>query len=133
MPQGLAQIRRVAIIAALALSGLAAGMAVPSLAACVANAVPIEQMGTASAALQVCTQIGVVSGIQVMESVEVARAHAGIVGSFHDSYLVAALAALVTTGVAGMVRSTARRGELVVPAAGEVVTAPAVAPEPSLG
>lgn len=124
----------VLVVVALGLSGLANGVASPSLAACVANSVPVEQMGTASAGLQVFSQVGVVAGIQVMETVEVAQAHSGLVASFHDAYLVGALVAVLGVGCAAMVRSAVRRrGAPVVTAADEVLEALAIAPEPSLG
>ena len=79
---------------ALALSGLGMGVATPSISASVANAVEIERMGAASAAMQMAGQIGSVAGIQIMETVQVARQHAaGVVGSFSSAYLVGAPAA----------------------------------------
>jgi MFS family permease len=97
----------VIVVLALGLSGLANGVAAPSLAASVANSVDVEQMGTASAGLQVFSQVGVICGIQLMETVEVAREHAGLVGSFHDAYLVGSLVAVGGVVCASLVRSAA--------------------------
>jgi EmrB/QacA subfamily drug resistance transporter len=84
----------VVIVLALALSGMGMGVAAPSLSASLANAVELVRMGTASAALQMTGQVGAVAGIQLMETVQVARQHtAGVVGSFSQAYLVGAFAA----------------------------------------
>jgi EmrB/QacA subfamily drug resistance transporter len=90
------------VVVALALSGLGMGVSAPSLSASLANAVELTRMGTASAAMQMTGQVGAVAGIQLMETVQVARQHtAGVVGSFSDAYLVGALAA--TIGLAAAV------------------------------
>jgi EmrB/QacA subfamily drug resistance transporter len=82
------------IVVALALSGMGMGVATPSMSASVANVVEISRMGAASAAMQMAGQVGQVAGIQIMETVQVARqATEGVVGSFSSAYLVGALAA----------------------------------------
>lgn len=79
------------IIGALALSGIGMGMASPSISSSVANSVDEEQLGIASAAQQLMTQVGVVSGIQLMSTIQASReGTAGVVGSFRASYLVGA-------------------------------------------
>jgi EmrB/QacA subfamily drug resistance transporter len=89
------------IVVALGVSGLAQGLAQPSLSALVAGAVEPGRLGSASATMQVASQVGVVTGIQVMETVQVSRlATAGLVGSYHAAYLVGALVALVAVGTA---------------------------------
>ncbi|MGI8491642.1 MAG: MFS transporter [Acidimicrobiales bacterium] len=99
------------ITIALGLSGLAMGVAGPSLAASVANSVEVAQMGTGSAGLQVANQVGQVAGIQLMETVQAAREHsAGIVGSFQFAYLAGGAAAVVAVAAALWVRSAPRRG-----------------------
>jgi len=98
------------VIGALALSGLGNGIGSPSISASVANSVEIEHMGSASAALQLASQVGVVAGIQIMETVQVARQEsAGVLGSFHDAYLVAAGAAALGILASAFIRRTARR------------------------
>ena len=93
------------VVVALALSGLGMGVATPSISASVANAVELSRMGAASAAMQMAGQIGSVAGIQIMETVQVARQHAaGVVGSFSSAYLVGALAAGLGLGAAAFIR-----------------------------
>jgi EmrB/QacA subfamily drug resistance transporter len=95
------------IVIALALSGVGMGVAAPSLSASLANAVDLARMGTASAALQMMGQVGAVAGIQLMETVQVARqATSGVVGSFADAYLVGAVAAGVALVAAACIRSS---------------------------
>ena len=82
------------VVIALALSGMGMGVAAPVLSASLANAVELARMGTASAAMQMTGQVGAVAGIQIMETVQVARQHAaGVVGSFSAAYVVGAVAA----------------------------------------
>ncbi|HET6811888.1 MAG TPA: MFS transporter [Acidimicrobiales bacterium] len=77
------------VILALALSGVGMGVASPSVAAAVANSVDEDSLGVASASQQLMAQVGVVAGIQVMQTIQASRqAAAGLVGSFHDAYLV---------------------------------------------
>ncbi len=93
------------IVIALALSGMGLGIAAPSLSASVANAVEISRMGAASAAMQMAGQVGQVAGIQIMETVQVARQHsAGIVGSFSSAYVVGAVAAVLGLVAAAFIR-----------------------------
>ena len=93
------------IIVALGASGLANGVAAPSISALIAGAVDTRRLGSASAAMQVASQVGVVAGIQVMETVQAGRqAAAGLVGSFHDAYFVGAGMALTAVVVALMIQ-----------------------------
>ena len=95
----------IVIIVALALSGLGNGIAAPSISASVANAVELEDMGSASAALQLASQVGVVAGIQIMETVQVARqGSVGVLASFHEAYVVAGCAALLGVVSAAFLR-----------------------------
>jgi EmrB/QacA subfamily drug resistance transporter len=100
------------IIAALGASGLANGIAAPTLSAMVANAVDVGQMGSASGGMQVASQMGIVTGIQVMETVQVAHQHsAGLVGSYQDAYLLGAAVAVVAVGSALVIQPLRRRRE----------------------
>jgi MFS family permease len=73
------------------MSGVGLGMAQPSISSSVANSVDEESLGIASAAQQLCTQVGVVSGIQLMSTIQASREHTdGLVGSFRAAYLVGA-------------------------------------------
>jgi len=98
------------VLVALALSGVGLGLSSPSTAAAVANSVDEANLGVASAAQQLVAQVGVVAGIQVMQTVQAARqSSAGLVGSFHDSYVVGALVSVLAVvcglGMAGRRRS----------------------------
>jgi EmrB/QacA subfamily drug resistance transporter len=100
----------VLVVLALAVSGLGNGVAMPSISASVANAVEVERMGSASAGLQVANQVGVVAGIQLMETVQAGREGAvGLVASFHASYAVAAAVATGAVVAALGIRSLARQ------------------------
>ena len=100
----------VLIVVALGASGLANGLAAPSMAAMVAGAVDTNRLGSASATMQVASQVGVVAGIQVMETVQVARQHsAGLVGSYHSSYLVGAAVAMLAVVTSFLIRPARRR------------------------
>lgn len=101
------------VMAALVLSGIGLGVATPSLASSVANSVDEADLGVASAAQQLLTQVGVVAGIQLMQTVQVSR------GSFSDAYLLGGVAALVAVACAAFVQS-ARRDEGARPGALEV-------------
>jgi EmrB/QacA subfamily drug resistance transporter len=93
------------VVIALALSGMGMGVAAPSLSASVANAVELSRMGAASAAMQMTGQVGQVAGIQIMETVQVARQHtAGVVGSFSSAYVVGAIVAGVGVLAAAFIR-----------------------------
>lgn len=110
------------VIAALGLSGLGMGVCTPSLSASVANAVEIERMGAASAALQLASQVGQVAGIQIMETVQVAREHSsGLTGSFSSAYLVAGGVAGLGIVASTFVRRASRHDS------------PLLAPEPMIG
>jgi EmrB/QacA subfamily drug resistance transporter len=99
----------VAIIGALMLSGVGLGISSPSIAASVGNAVKESDLGIASAAQQVMMQVGTVAGIQLMVTVQAARQRsAGLVGSFHDAYLLGAGVALVAVVCSCFLRSYQR-------------------------
>ena len=97
------------IVVALALSGVGLGVSSPSVAASVGNAVADDDLGIASAASQIMTQVGIVAGIQLMVTVQASRAGAaGLVGSFSDAYLVGAGVGLLGVLCALFVRSAER-------------------------
>ncbi|MEY2475137.1 MAG: hypothetical protein QOG87_452 [Actinomycetota bacterium] len=98
-----------AIIGALILSGIGLGVSSPSVAASVGNAVEEKDLGIASAAQQVMTQVGVVAGIQLMVTIQASRqAESGLVGSFHDAYLFGAGVAFLGVVCACFLRSYQR-------------------------
>ena len=95
------------IIVALGASGLANGISMPPISAMVANAVEVRHMGSASAGLQVANQVGVVAGIQLMETVQASREHlAGVVGSFQEAYVAGALVTLVAVAATLLIRTS---------------------------
>jgi EmrB/QacA subfamily drug resistance transporter len=100
------------IILALALSGVGLGVASPSIAASVANAVDTKDLGIASATQQLMTQVGSAAGIQILETVQASRQHSdGLLASFSDAYLVGAIACLLAVVcAAGMRRDPRREG-----------------------
>ncbi|MBV9659700.1 MAG: MFS transporter [Acidimicrobiales bacterium] len=107
----------VLIVVALAASGLANGVSTPAVSAMVAATVEPNRMGSASGAVQVASQMGVVTGIQVMETIQVARHHTvGVVQSYQDAYLVGAVFTVVAVVAAWMIRSARRPVPAVVPA-----------------
>jgi hypothetical protein len=86
------------------------GVATPSVAASVANAVDDEDLGVASAAQQLMAQVGIVAGIQVMATIQVsAEASVGLVGSFRQAYLVGALVSLGAVVCGAFVRRHQRQ------------------------
>jgi EmrB/QacA subfamily drug resistance transporter len=100
-----------AVMGALALAGVGLGVSSPSMAASVANAVDEEHLGIAGAAQQLLTQVGIVAGIQLAETVQATREHTvGVVASYHDAYLMAGAACMLGLVCALFVRS-AERGE----------------------
>ena len=97
------------IVAALVLSGLGLGMAQPSISSSIANSVEEESLGIASAAQQLMTQVGVVAGIQLMQTIQTSRQRsAGLVPSFSDAYLLGAAVSALAVICALFVRSATR-------------------------
>ena len=96
------------VIGALALSGIGLGSSSPSMAATLANAVDEADLGVAGAAQQMMTQIGVVAGIQLMQTVQVSReSSVGLVGSYQSAYWLGAVVCLLGVITASFVqRST---------------------------
>jgi EmrB/QacA subfamily drug resistance transporter len=106
----------IAIVGALMLSGIGLGISSPSIAASVGNAVDEHDLGIASAAQQVMMQVGTVAGIQLMVTVQAARRSAsGLVGSFHDAYLMGAAVALLAVFCSLFLRSYERRDATTAP------------------
>jgi MFS family permease len=98
------------VVGALALSGVGMGIATPAMNATVANAVDPSDLGVASAAAQLMAQIGTVSGIQLMQTVQVARESAdGLAGSYHAAYLLGAVVAALAFVTSRFVHSAPAR------------------------
>jgi MFS family permease len=97
------------IVVVLALAGLGMGIASPSMAASVANAVPEHDLGIAGASQQLISQVGLVAGIQIVSTVQAStESSAGLVPSFGWAYLTAAAAAVIAVACATFVRSADR-------------------------
>jgi EmrB/QacA subfamily drug resistance transporter len=90
------------VIGALALSGVGLGISSPSVAASVGNAVDEADLGIASAAQQLLSQVGLVAGIQIMSTVQASR------DSFADAYWVGAAVCCIALVCAFWVRSADR-------------------------
>ncbi|MEJ5256351.1 MAG: MFS transporter [Acidimicrobiales bacterium] len=100
------------IVGALVLSGVGMGTCAPAMAAAVANAVDEQDLGVVAAAQQMVAQVGVVAGIQILQTVQVAREPvSGLVGSYHAAFITGAVAAALGVVAALFVRSTHRDGE----------------------
>ena len=102
------------IIGALALSGIGLGCSSPALAASIANAVDERDLGVAGAFQQMMTQLGVVVGIQVMQTVSVVREptpSARWAPTARPTWSAAFVAALGLAARAVFVRSSPRRAE----------------------
>ena len=97
------------IVGSLALSGVGLGCSSPALAASIANAVDERDLGVAGAFQQMMTQLGVVLGIQLMQTVSVVRRDAvGEVAAYGEAYLLAAAVAGLGVLCALFVRSSRR-------------------------
>lgn len=100
------------IVGALALSGIGLGCSSPALSASIANAVDERDLGVAGAFQQMMTQLGVVVGIQVMQTVAVVReASSGEVGAYGEAYLVGGAVAFLGLLTSFFVRSSRWRVE----------------------
>ena len=120
------------IIVALGASGLANGVSMPPISAMVANAVDVRHMGSASGGLQVANQVGVVAGIQLMETVQASREHlAGVVGSFQEAYVAGAVVTLIAVAATLFIRPMRRRQSTAGINAVAGFTDPAVADAPA--
>jgi hypothetical protein len=97
------------IMGALGLAGVGLGVASPSMAASIANAVEEESLGIAGAAQQLVTQVGLVAGIQLAQTFQVLREDsAGVVASYQQAYLFLGAACLLGVVCAAFVRSSDR-------------------------
>ncbi|MBX3284497.1 MAG: MFS transporter [Actinobacteria bacterium] len=100
----------VVIMGALALAGLGMGVAMPPLGASVAVSVDDHDFGIAGAAQQMMVQVGVVFGIQLMQTVQQARIDAvGQAASYGWGYLTGLALALVGVVAATRIASAGAR------------------------
>jgi EmrB/QacA subfamily drug resistance transporter len=97
----------VLIVGALGLSGIGLGASSPAMAASIANAVDERDLGIAGAAQQMMSQVAVVTGIQILQTIQTARVDdVGTVASYSEAYLVGAAVAAVGVVTALFVKST---------------------------
>ncbi|HSL59407.1 MAG TPA: MFS transporter [Acidimicrobiales bacterium] len=95
------------IIGALGLSGIGLGASSPAMAATIANAVDESDLGIAGAAQQMMSQVAVVAGIQILQTVQTSReAVVGTAASYQEAYLVGGAVAALAIVTASFVRST---------------------------
>jgi EmrB/QacA subfamily drug resistance transporter len=100
------------VVLSLALSGIGLGASSPSMAATVANAVDEDDLGVAGAAQQLMTQVGVVAGIQLMQTLQVSTEEGlGLVGSFHAAYWLGGAVSVLGIVAATFVRRSGPKGE----------------------
>jgi MFS family permease len=86
---------------------VAAMIVMSAMAASIANAVDEHDLGVAGAAQQMVAQVGVVAGIQIMQTVQQARADdVGVVASYGDGFLAGAVVAVLGVVAAAFVRSS---------------------------
>lgn len=98
------------ITGALVLSGIGMGTCAPAMAAAVANSVDEQHLGVVAAGQQMMAQVGVVAGIQIMQTVQAARESVdGVIGSYHAAFYTGAIAAGLGLAAALFVNSTHRR------------------------
>lgn len=96
---------------ALIFSGVGMGASAPAMIACIANAVDPHDLGVASAASQTMSQIGVVAGMQILLTVQVAFEPSQGAASYATAYHVGTVVALAAAVAALFVRSSRRGGE----------------------
>lgn len=93
------------VIGSLALSGVGLGVSSPSMAATIANDVDQDDLGIAGAVQQMLTQVGVVAGIQLMQTLQVAVEDSrGLVGSYQAAYYLGAAVCCLGVLTAAFVR-----------------------------
>jgi len=104
------------IIIALVLSGVGLGVSSPSIAAGVANAVDDLDLGVASAAQQLMNNVGIVSGIQLMTTIQTSVSHgatgAASLPGFRAAYLVGGAVCIAGVLLAMGVKNEHARPEL---------------------
>jgi hypothetical protein len=97
--------------AALVLSGIGLGVATPALSAAVGHVADAASLGIVSATQQLMVQVGVVAGIQVMQTLQAGAARSGsqvagpgLAGSFHYAFGIGGIVALLGVACAAATR-----------------------------
>lgn len=100
---------QVEIVALLGFAGVGVGIIVAPLMAMLTTAVGPQDLGVASATSQMMVQIGSAAGVQLMQAIQVSRlASAGVAGSYHTAFVVAALVSSIAILSAAAIRPTPR-------------------------
>jgi len=98
------------IVLLLGFAGVGVGIIVAPLMAMLTSAVGSEDLGVASATSQMMVMIGSAAGVQMMQTIQVSRLDgAGIAGSYHAAFLVAAVVSLVALVSAIRIRVAPQR------------------------
>lgn len=93
------------VLVALTVTGLGMGLSLPGLTSSVANAVDEKDLGAMSAAQGMIQMVGMVLGMQGLQTIQVARARVvGEAAAFSEAFLVGALIAAVGLVLAFWVR-----------------------------
>lgn len=99
----------VMIVGALVLSGIGLGISSPAMSAAVANSVDTHDLGVAGATQQLMSQVGAVSGIQLLQTVQASQEPVrGLVPSYGVAYLTGAALCMAAAALAMFVRSSER-------------------------
>ncbi len=113
------------VVLALVLTGLGMGFALPGLVSSIANSVSERDFGAVAAAQEMTMMIGMVLGMQGMQTIQASRAHAvGAAVAYRETFTVGAVVAAVAAVIALGVRSM-HRAQIVPPT--ESPEAPGVA------
>jgi predicted MFS family arabinose efflux permease len=97
------------VVVALVLTGAGMGLSLPGLVSSVANSVSERDFGAVSAAQEMMLMVGMVTGMQGMQTLQAARARVvGPAQGYQDAFLAGALIAAVALVLAFAVRSMHR-------------------------
>lgn len=95
------------VMGSLALSGVGLGLMSPAMVATVANAVESSDLGVVGATQQLVVQIGVVAGIQLLQTTQTGLYDkVGLVGSYHWAYLLGAFVAGCSVLSASLIKTS---------------------------
>jgi EmrB/QacA subfamily drug resistance transporter len=97
------------VVLALVLTGIGMGLSLPGLVSSISNAVSEKDFGAVSAAQEMVMMVGMVVGMQGMQTIQAARARVvGEAAAYHDAFLIGAGLAGIATVIAFGVRSMHR-------------------------
>jgi EmrB/QacA subfamily drug resistance transporter len=118
------------VVVALVLTGVGMGLALPGLVSSIANSVSERDFGATSAAQEMMIMIGMVLGMQGMQTIQATRASAvGTALAYRETFTIGGIVALVATVIALFVRSMHRAQPVPPTESPETPTVPMVASE----